>query len=338
MAIPQSIRALLPLLIGLVVGGAGATMFLESMPGSEGSPEERANKLELELKRAQKQIASLEAAGAAAPAPRSLIERLAGGSSGGREESTRTLSDGARRIAEDIRAGRPVSPDDIFRATQPLMRDLAPLFDRMRVKGQQQQIDSMTGELARKYALTPQSQELLKKWFEKKANEEAKRWSELVARDGTRLEDVMRASQNIRPDEGLDAFMPGILGADKLAAFRAERMGERVQRVEREADMKVQRLDAIVGLDEAQRDQVFGIVARGSREYDPAMVLEGARSEIGPTPSGNPEATMLSVLRPEQRATYEAEQQRRRESAAKDMEAIGLTLPPDWEMLGDGFR
>ena len=47
---------------------------------------------------------------------------------------------------------------------------------------------------------------------------------------------------------------------------------------------------------------------------------------------------MLSVLRPEQRAAYEAERQRRRDEAAKNMEAIGLTLPPTWEMFDDNFR
>lgn len=335
MALTPSIRSLLVLVIGLVVGGAGASMFLESLPGGEGSPQERANKLEIELKRAQKRIAELEVAGSSPRTPRSLIERIAGGSGDGR----RTLADGARRIAEDLREGRPVSPDDIFRASQPLMRDLAPLFDRMRVKGQQEMIDSMTGELARKYNLAPPQKELLKQWFQKKSEEEAKNWSKLVAHDGTRLEDVVKASQNVRLDEGLDVFMPGILSLDKLAQFQTERMSERVKRVEQQADTKVQRLDAIVSLDEAQRDQVFGIMARGSREYDPKMVIEGASGTIGTTSGGDPQAAMLSVLRPDQRAVYEAERQRRRDEAAKNMEAIGLALPPNWEMFDDGnFR
>ena len=41
MPLPQPIRALIPLAIGLLVGGVGATMFMQSMPGAEGSPEER---------------------------------------------------------------------------------------------------------------------------------------------------------------------------------------------------------------------------------------------------------------------------------------------------------
>lgn len=334
MPFPRSIRPLLPLVIGLVVGGVGATLFLESMPGGEGSPEARANKLEVELKRANNRVAELEATHSKVREPQGVLGRIGAGS----KDHRRTLSDGARQIAEDIRAGRPVSPEDIFRASQPLMRDLAPLFDRIRVKGQQQAIDSMTGELARKYNLTPQGQEALKQWFEEQSNKAAKRWSDLVARDDTRLEDVMRASREVRLDDGLDAFMPSILGGEKLAAFQTERMAERAQRLEQEADLKVQRLNAIVGLDEAQREQVFGIMARSSRDYDPAMGLEGAHGPIGATPGGNPHEAMLSVLNPDQRAAYEAETLRRRAEAAKNMEAIGLTLPPNWEMLDEDFR
>jgi hypothetical protein len=149
----------------------------------------------------------------------------------------------------------------------------------------------------------------------------------------------MRASRNVRPDDGLDTFMAGILSGDELASFKTERLAERGARVQQEADMKVQRLDAIVGLDDAQRDQIFGVMARGSRDYDPAMVLEGKNGRITATPAENKQDAMLAVLNPDQRAAYDAERRRRREEAEKDMSAIGLKLPPDWEMLDDGdFR
>ena len=146
----------------------------------------------------------------------------------------------------------------------------------------------------------------------------------------------MRASRDVRPDKGLDTFMEGVLSGDKLASFKTERMAERAQRVEAQADMKVQRLDSLVGLDEAQREQVFAIMARNSADYDPSMRLEGARGAIGVVANENAREAMLALLRPEQRAAYEAERLRRREEAVKDLEAIGLTLPPDWEMLDEG--
>lgn len=321
MAIPQSVRTFVPLIVGLAIGAVGAVLFQESLPGSEGSPQERANKLEAELKQAQKRLAELEA-------PTSGEPRV-------RQRPGRTLTDGVRSLGEDIRAGRAVTPEDIFRATQPLMRDLAPLFDRARVKQQRQWIDSMTGELARKYNLTPEKKAALHDWFEGKSAEEAKRWSEMIGKDGTRLEDVMRASQNVRPDAGLDDFMGTILSGEQLASFKTERLNDRAQRVQQHADAKLQRLDSIVKLDDAQRDQVFGIMARSSPDYDPAMALDGVKGEIGATPAGNPRDAMLSVLKPDQRVAYDAELRRRREEASKDLEAMGLALPPDWEMLDD---
>lgn len=314
MSLAQSIRQLIPLVIGLAVGGMGAILFQQSMPGAEGSPEERAAKLEVDLKKAQNRLAALEAD------PR-------------RRKSGRTIGDGMRDIAEDIREGRPVSPEDIFRASQPLMRDLAPLFDRMRIRAQRQVIDQMTGELARKYDLTTNQQNALKKWFEAKSEENAKQWSDLVSQDGTRLEDIMREARDVRPDDGLDQFMERTLSGEKLTTFKTERMAERAERVQQDADSRTQRLDDIVKLDDAQRDRVFGIMARNSRDYDPAMKLEGAGGEIGVTAGGNKQQAMLSVLNPDQRAAYEAERQRRREQAAKDMEAIGLSLPPEWDPL-----
>jgi hypothetical protein len=311
------IRSWLPLALGLVIGGLGGALFHQSMPGAEGSPEERAARMEVDLKKAQNRIAALEAAD-----PR------------GRRKPGRTFADGARNIADDIREGRPVSPDDLLRASQPLLRDLAPLFDRMRVRAEKQVIDRMTGELARKHDLTNEQRELLRSWFEAKSEANAKAWSDLVAADGTTLEDLMIATRDVRPDDGIDEFMPRLLTGEKLAAFQAERMAGKAARVQNEADARTQRLDDIVGLDDAQRDQVFGIIARGSRDYDPAMALEGAAGgNIAASPAGTGREAVLSVLRPDQRAAYEAERQRRREQAAKDMEAIGLTLPEGWDML-----
>jgi hypothetical protein len=314
MSLSTSIRPLIPLVIGLVVGGVGVSLFRESLPGAEGSPEVRANKLEHELKHARNQLAALEAGGA-------------------KGRPGRTLSDGLRSLAEDFREGRPVTPDDVFRRAQPLLRDLAPLFERMRIRDGERQIDSLTGELTRKYNLTPAQQESLKQWFTKKTEEDAKRWTEMVGNGNTSLEDLSRESRNARRDEGLDAFMEKTLTGDKLAAFKTERLAERSQRVQQEADMRVERVDSIVKLDDAQRDKVFGIMARGSSDYDPSMKLEGADGEIGATAGGNREQATLAVLRPDQRAAYEAERQRRRAEAEKDAAAIGLTLPEKWDLL-----
>ncbi len=321
MSLAASARPLLLLVIGLVVGGLGTTLFRESLPGPEGSPEERVQKLEAELKQARNRVAEFEA------------EAGPGG-----HDRKRTMTDGMRGIAGKIRAGQAVNPDDIFRASQPLMRDLAPLFDRMRLQQERRMIDSKAGELARKYDLSPQDQMALRQWFEEKSRAEAKRWTELIGRDGTRLEDIVRASRDVRPDEGLEKFMEGVLSPDKLAGFKAERMTERAGRVQREADMMVTRLDSIVKLDETQKDQVFATMARSSKDYDPTMVLEGVSSGTAASPGTNRQEAILSVLTADQRSAYEIERHRRYEKNAEEMRAIGLTPPANWDMLdNDGW-
>ena len=316
------IRTLLPLALGLIVGGAGAWLFIDSMPGEPGSAQERADRLEVELKRANDRMAAMEAAGGKGQ------DRFA--------NAARRVSPGnARDILEDLRAGRPVNLEEIYNLGKPLIQSLAPLFDRMRVKEQRRWVDTMTGELSRKYALTPGQQGKLREWFDARSAEEARRWTELLASDSTRLEDVARASRRTRLDEGLETFMEGVLPAEKLAAFKSERRAEKIERVNNDADMKVQRLNSIVTLDDAQREQAFALMARSSRDYDPSMILEGPGGRITGAPPTDRQAALLEILTPDQRAAYDVELRRKRAEAEKDLNAIGLTLPPNWEMLDD---
>jgi len=322
MPISETLRPIVPLIIGLAIGGVGVKLFQDSMPGPVGSPEERAALLEVRLKAAENRVASLE-----------------GSDANGRRRSDRTFKDGLRNIGEDIREGRAVSPDDIFRATQPIMRDLAPLFDRMRLRNEEKLIESRVGEYARKYDLSPAQQESLKKWFSDKSVENAERYNDLVLQDGTRLQDVMKFTMDSRPDEGLDGFMEKTLSGENLTSYTTERMAERSRNVQSDADARVERLNSIVTLDDSQRDKIFGIAARDSKDYDPAMGIEGAGGgAISQTNGADSQEAMLSVLRPEQRETYQAEQTRRMEEARKDAASYGLTLPPDWDMLDEsGF-
>lgn len=310
-------RQILTLIAGLAIGAVGAVLFLQSMPPEEGSAEERLVKMEAELKHAYNRVTALEAADPT-----------------GRRKPGRNLADGARGIAENLRDGKPVTPDDVFRAMQPFLRDFAPIFERMRAKEQQRQVDAMAGEMARKYSLTAAQQESLKKWLDQKAADDSKQYTNLLTQEGAKLSDISKAAYEFRLDDGLDSFMAATLSGDKLAAFNSQRMVEKVNNVQQEADMKVSRLDNIVGLDEAQRGRVFGIMARGARDFDPAMRFEGLGTETAPLSSGvSKQEAVLSVLTPAQRGIYQAERDKQLVAARKEMEGIGLSLPPDWQNL-----
>jgi hypothetical protein len=84
-------------------------------------------KLELEKERLKRENDALKTADSQLRDGRGFIRRSSTGSG-------RTTADEARGLFDDLREGRPVSPEDIFRISKPLVRDLAPLFDRIRVR------------------------------------------------------------------------------------------------------------------------------------------------------------------------------------------------------------
>lgn len=313
MPLKDSLRPILPLTIGLLVGAAGVKLFSESLTGEINSPERRIAELEVKLRHAVNRANEYAA-------------------TGGRRTG-RTTRDRLRELVEDFRGGRPVSPDDLFRATQPFLRDIAPLFERIRLRQQEQETTLRVGQYTREYNLNPAQQAALKSFFQQNATEKDLQFENLLLQDGTRIQEVMKFTSDSRSDDGLDAFMAATLRGDMLVRFQSGRMAERARNVQQEADAKVERLHNIVTLDNAQRDTVFAIAARNSKDYDPAMAIEGGTTT---DPAPDRDQSILSVLRPDQQRAFSAERERRREDTRKEMEAYGLMLPPDWDVLDPG--
>jgi hypothetical protein len=314
----QSLRTALPLVIGLAVGGLGVGLFQHSRPGEEGSPEKQIQHLESELQQARTRIAALEET-----RPRAA------------RSPAQTAYDRGREIAQRLREGRTVSSDDLFRAAQPLLRDLSPLFERIAEQKFKQQADSLIGELARKYDLNPNQQDTLQKWFSEKSRADRKKWNDLISSDDTTYLQLVKSMRNDRTDEGMDPVMEGLLQGPQLEAFKAERLEERAQRVQQFADRQVQRINNIVRLDPAQTDRLFGIMAQSSPDYDASIRLEGSTGEIAPA-NMHPRDALKSVLRPDQLAIYEEDRQRRSAEVLREMNELGVQLPADWDELEFG--
>ena len=300
-------------MIGLAVGGLGVGLFQHSRPGEAGSPEKQIQHLESELQQARTRIAALEET-----RPRAA------------RSPAQTAYDRGRAIAQRLREGIPVSSDDLFRAAQPLLRDMSPLLERIVGQKFKRQSDSLMGELARKYDLNPNQQETLQKWFSEKSRADRKKWNDLISSDDTTYLQLVKSMRNDRTDEGLDPVMEGLLKGPQLEAFKAERLEERAQRVQQYADMQVQRINNIVQLDPAQTDRLFGIMAQSSPDYDASIRLEGTTGEIAPA-NLHPRDALRTVLRPDQLAEYEADRERRFLEASKEMNKLGVQLPSDWD-------
>ncbi len=312
-------RPFFGILIGLAIGIAGTSLFIQSLPPEEGSAVERAEIAESALKKARVRIAEFQ-----------------DGTGTQRAPPGRIFSDQARSIGEDILDGNPVDVDRVFQAAKPWLRDIGPIFDRIRLRDQKRLFDTMAGQLTRKYKLTELQERNLKYWLENKAEENSREFTKVVNSDTTGLEDMIRASRDLSRVDGLDEFMERTLSGQALEQFREDRMLERAERVQREADRKVTRLDNIVELDEAQKDEIFVIMARGADDFDPSMQFEGLTGEVDPlVPSQSREVAIQSVLRPDQLAAYEQHRQDRIDNAQRELNEIGLALPKNWDLFDE---
>jgi len=312
-------RAFIFLVSGLLIGGIGAGLFIRSLPPASGTEEEKVAELERELMRARSRVAVLENTEANAAA---RLQRLAAA--------------GQRSILQDLKEGRPVDLNDLFNTAKPFLHDFAPLMERMQRRERKRMIEHVLADLTKKYGLDASQQAALKESLQSEAEAEAGRLREVTGRADSTLEEYAKAMQDDRPLSGVDRVMENILSGEERVRYQADRMAERVNRVQYEADRGVERLDQMVALDDGQQDQVFALMARSSRDFDPGMQMEGLgddRAQLAPGQSRD--EALLAVLRPDQRAAYEAQRSAQRQRANEEMAEIGLKLPDDWDLFND---
>jgi hypothetical protein len=63
------------------------------------------------------------------------------------------------------------------------------------------------------------------------------------------------------------------------------------------------------------------------------MQIEGLSGDVTPGASGDRDAAILAVLRPDQRESYEHWRAERRADAQRDFAEIGLKMPEGWDAL-----
>jgi hypothetical protein len=313
-------RQFLGLGVGLVIGVLGAILFQQSLPPEDGSTSEKLEETTVELRKAERTIAALKA-------------------DGKRDGSRRTVRDGMRTIAERVRRGEDVSLDDIFWTMKPWLQDMSPLFDRIRQVEQEEHFDSLAGRYSRDYDLSDADREALKQWLIEKGEQNAKEFRRVVFDPTSGFVDFARVSRFDDNDvEGIDEFMESRLRGEALEEFREERLLERVESVQEDANRRLQRINEVVQLDDNQLDPMFAVMARGSEDYRPTMEFDGMGDDTAPIDRGEREAAIRSVLREDQLQRYEQYEAERRAKAEAEMRRIGLTLPKNWQLLDDeGF-
>ncbi len=309
-------RQYIGILIGALLGALGAILFGQSLRPDPGSVQERAEHAEHQLRVAEAQLRSLQ---------------------GGRIRADRQRSaEGARDILEDIREGRGADLDDIFAVTKPWLNDLSPVINLMRSKEEKEQFARLAGDYTRKYDLNESQQKQLRQWLDDRATENAERFVNVVANDSSTMYDLMLAGEEAEQNiEGIDQFMEQQLTGETLVAFRADRLQEKIDSVEGEANGRLNNLDSIVNLDASQEDQLFFAMARSSEDYIPSMDIEGMDDDRSALDREGRNVAIESILTSEQQELLESHRQNRRQNAEEEMRAIGLRLPENWQQFED---
>jgi hypothetical protein len=312
----RMIRNALLLLLGLTIGVAASFLIRGSMLPADGTPEAQILSLETELRDTRLRLAKID--------PNQARQR---------EDINGALSAGARAALDDLKAGRPVDMNNIYQALKPIMRDLSPIFDKMRRRDERRHFEHLAGEMQRKYKLSAPQQEALKVWLKDRADRNADEFKKVAFDPNTRFEDLAKAGRGNRPSDGLDGFMETQLQSPMLETFRRDRLTERANRVQNEADGKVERLHQTVNLDEAQKDQVFSIMARSSQDFDPTMQLEGVSADTPVVGRDGRDEAIRQVLRPDQQTSYDNWKIERRTKAEIEANEMGFQLPANWDSL-----
>jgi len=310
--------SIISLLTGLLIGGTAVLMFDASLPPESGSAEERAERLASELTQAKSRIAKLEAQ---MPAKGTNLAETARG--------------GLRDILDDLKAGRPVDIDKLHERLKPALREITPLFDLLRRRELKKEHARLAAHMAEAYHLNETQQKALEQWLAEKAAQDAETFIQTAYGENSRLEDLVKAVRYLEPRRGIDEFMERTLTGPEKQRYTTDRAIERANKLENEANGRLQRLQQAVPLDEAQQDQVFAIMARSSPDFDPSVRLDLPQGHdmTHIRPGADREAAIMQILRPDQRRQYEAYRQRQREAAERSAAENGFKLPQNWDLF-----
>ena len=307
----MKLKQVVGLVLGLFVGAFGGFLFSNSLPPEVGSVEEELEILRNSNAQNERRLRSYQ-----------------------RNARRDTTPDELRRLARDVRDGKDISPDDLFATMKPWMREMSPIFERMREVNEEDWADVRTSEWARQYDLNASQRAQLKEWFRAQGAEQAKALVDVIENKNSGFVDLIRATEYDWKDaRGSDKLMEGFLKGDQLEEFKSGRLAERAESVQHEADRNLSRLDGIVALDAKQHEQLFGVLSRAAEDYQPGLNVDGLAGEDSALDRRQRDTEIRAALRRDQIEKLDEYQRNRRVEAEKEMRRMMMTLPKDWDLL-----
>lgn len=206
------------------------------------------------------------------------------------------------------------SGDDLaglVRDAAPLINRLTPMFEQALKRGVDQQVDRLTERLGLSKV---QSEQLRARLTAISETEMAKLREGVTNPEAAVAGDAWRRGRNPFSGEVMETALKDILSPEQFTDYQQQQAAARAENITRSAEWQISMLDRSLKLSETQKDQIFEVIARNA---DPTMQVQTG-SEPAQLPEGlSQEEGIRSLLTPEQQETYDADQARRREGAAR---------------------
>jgi len=252
-------KQIICIIIGIIIGGFGVSLFSSSFEPPVESPQAALEKKDFELRKAKRVIAEYEQ-------EYGKLDR------GERNQSMRAK---ARLLAQQVKRGEELNPNDVFQLMIPMLKDISPLLDVTEQLSQKEMKDALLMSYSRKFGLDKQQLKAVEKHLDAKIEETADLFSEYFDQEGANLYDYAQLQQyDPLLDDELESLMERSLSGEKEEQFRNDRIDQKTKKVTFEADRNLRRLENVVELSEEQKDEAFIVLAKSSQFYSAEMTFD----------------------------------------------------------------
>lgn len=241
------------------------------------------------------------------------------------EASVKQLNEAKAVAAAPAEEAKP-DINKLFNDAKPLLKTFTSAFEPQRKemlkKMTEEQVKRMT-ELAK---LTPEQAASFKAFLEQMGEGERAKWDSVLNGKGG-LEQMMSMGRGPNPQKAMDEWAAANLSGEQGTQYQTARLNEKAKQITDSANTKLEAMSSSLNLDETQKDQMFNVLVRTDKNYDPTMKLEGLSTEAGAAdaPQQSRDEAISAILNEDQRAKYQTQQQERKRQRGGFMKALGIS-------------
>ena len=180
-------------------------------------------------------------------------------------------------------------------------------------------IEQGVSDYAEKLNLSDAQVASLKKRLTAQMGEQMEAFNAKLDDENMSMQEIMQNQREVMmgQEDVMADILKEELDEDQFAEFEREQLVEKTERVQKDSDRELSRLDRSLELTDSQEDQVFGILVQTNSDFDESMQVEGAEGVVPVDDGVAKEDAIRSVLDAEQTEKYNADlerQQSRRRS------------------------